>query len=91
MARITISDLYPSSDEQHITELTPWEAKKVEAGTSSSTITIDTSSLIEIQQNLNSILRNVSDQLQQTFYQQQQQSNNGNGRRPQYDDYYDYY
>ncbi|MCC5639003.1 hypothetical protein LC593_24865 [Nostoc sp. CHAB 5844] len=93
MARITISDLYLSSDQQRLTELTPWEARKVEAGASSSFITIDTSDLLRTQQNINNILRNVSDELGKTIYglqqqQQQQQPNNTYPQRSQYGGYY---
>ncbi|BBD61476.1 hypothetical protein NIES2109_43040 [Nostoc sp. HK-01] len=89
MARITISDLYLNNDEQHITELTAWEARTIEAG--ASTVTIDTSDLLKLQQNINDILQGVSNQLQQQRQQQQQQPNNRYGRRQPYDDYYAYY
>ncbi|MBD2493138.1 hypothetical protein [Nostoc sp. FACHB-280] len=94
MARITISDLYPSSDEQYITELTAGEATKVEAGASSSFITIDTNDLIKTQQNINNILRDVSAEIEQTIaglQQQQQQPNNRYGQRSRYGGYYNDY
>ncbi|AFY42943.1 hypothetical protein [Nostoc sp. PCC 7107] len=84
MARITISDLYLNNNEQHITELTAWEARTVEAG--ASTITIDTSDLLKLQQNINDILQGVSNQLRQQ-QQQQQQPNNSYGLRQPYDNY----
>ncbi|MBE9209815.1 hypothetical protein IQ244_25640 [Nostoc sp. LEGE 06077] len=89
MARITISDLYLNSDDQYITELTASEARTIEAG--ASTITIDTSDLLKLQQNINDILQGVSTQLKQQQQQQQQQPNNRYGRRQPYDDYYAYY
>jgi len=92
MARITISDLYLSSDEQHLAELTLEETRKVEAGASSSFITIDTGDLIKTQQNINNLLRSVSDELEKTInglqQQPQQQPNNRYGQRSRYGGYY---